>query len=144
MYALGSPPGAEGWIVNVPRPGDRTQRLSTVVLRDSSLSTSGNYEKFFRLGGRMYGHIMDPRTGDPVQGILQTTVIAGDATSTDVLSTAIFVLGPDAGQKLLRIVPGASGLWVLGEPDSPQIVAWHWPDSNPAAAPSATGRTRGH
>src|SRR5207248_8573265 len=61
LMALGAPPGAAGWKVLIPKPGDRTSTISTVLLRDESLSTSGSYEKFFRLEGRTYCHIMDPR-----------------------------------------------------------------------------------
>src|SRR5215510_4269145 len=76
LYALGAPPGKNGWTVRVPHPGHRDQTVSTVLLRDASLSTSGSYEKFFRLNGRIYCHILDPHTGRPVEGMLQTSVIA--------------------------------------------------------------------
>lgn len=102
VYALGAPPGREGWPVRVPDPADRTRVLSVVVLKDQSLSTSGNYEKFFRLGGRTYSHVMDPRTGRPVEGVLQTTVVAADATDSDALSTAVFVLGPVRATRLVE------------------------------------------
>ena len=63
LYAIGAPPGKKGWLVRVPKPGDRAQTISTVLLRDESLSTSGSYEKFFQLNGRTYCHIMDPTHG---------------------------------------------------------------------------------
>ncbi len=129
VYALGAPPGKEGWIVRVPQPNDKTQAISTVTLRDTSLSTSGSYDKFFRLGGKLYCHIMDPRNGATVQGMLQTTVIAPSATDTDALSTAIFVLGRDAGQKMLGEFSGASAMWVFDGAPQPQIVSWHWPQT---------------
>src|SRR5713226_1951078 len=69
IYAIGAPPGKAGWPVRVPDPMDRTRIVSTVVLKDQSLSTSGSYEKFFRLNGRTYCHIMDPRTGRPIEGM---------------------------------------------------------------------------
>jgi thiamine biosynthesis lipoprotein len=59
LYALGAPPGKDGWKVLVPRPADRVHAISEVLLRDNSLSTSGSYEKFFRLNGRTYCHIID-------------------------------------------------------------------------------------
>ena len=112
IYALGAPHGKAGWAVRVPDPVERTRALSTVTLKDQSLSTSGNYEKFFRMGGRTYCHIMDPRTGRPVEGVLQTTVIAPQATDSDALSTAVFVLGPERGARLLAGVAGAAGMVV--------------------------------
>jgi FAD:protein FMN transferase len=123
IYALGAPPGKSGWEVRVDVEGIH---LSSVMLRDTSLSTSGSHGKFFKLNGHLYCHIMDPRTGEPVQGMLQTTVIAPNATDTDALSTATFVLGPVEGKKLLQSFPGASGLWVLDNTRSTRVVKWHW------------------
>ena len=126
LYALGTPPGKEGWKVVVPRPGDRSHGISEVFLRDNSLSTSGSYEKFFRLNGKTYCHIMDPRTGKPVQGMLQATVIASSATATDALSTTMFVMGPAAGSKLLESMPNTSAIWITNNTNEPHIEQWHW------------------
>ncbi len=134
IYALGAPPGKNGWPVQIPRPEDRTQSVSTVLLRDTSLSTSGNYEKFFELNGHFYCHIMDPRTGKPVEGMLQTTVIVPRATDSDALSTAMFVMGPTQGVKLLQSISSARGLWILGQPKKvTQMFTWHWPSKVPGA-----------
>jgi thiamine biosynthesis lipoprotein len=130
IYALGAPPGKDGWTVQIPRPGDRSQSISTVVLRDSSLSTSGNYEKFFTLNGLTYCHIMDPRTGEPVHGTLQTTVITPNATDSDALSLVMFVMGPDKSEKLLDAMPATSGMWVLGEARWFHTVESHWPGTH--------------
>ncbi len=127
LYALGAPPGRAGWRVRVPWPASRERTLSSVLLRDASLSTSGSYEKFFRLGGRQYCHIMNPHTGQPVQGMLQTTVIAPSATDSDVLSTAVFVMGARRGERLLRTIAKTSALWVEDEAVSPRVVGWRWP-----------------
>jgi len=128
IYGLGAPPGTKGWTVHVPRPGHDRESLSTVMLRDQALSTSGSYEKFFRLNGTTYCHIMDPRTGLPVQAMLQTTVITPSATDSDALSTAIFVLGPDRGKKLLDSYPKTGALWLQGkDPYASKTISWHWP-----------------
>jgi FAD:protein FMN transferase len=134
IYALGAPPGKNGWTVQVPRPGDRVHSISTVVLRDTSLSTSGNYEKFFALNGHIYCHIMDPRTGEPVQGTLQTTVITPNATDSDALSLIMFVLGPAKSEKLLESIPGTSGVWVLGDTKNPNIIQWRWPSTSTSSS----------
>jgi thiamine biosynthesis lipoprotein len=97
-----------------------------VLLRDQSLSTSGSSEAFFELSGRKYCHIMDPRTGTPVDGRLQVTVIAAQATESDVLSTALFVLGPESGRGALAAVGGAA-LVVEGDAHAPHAVALDWP-----------------
>jgi thiamine biosynthesis lipoprotein len=127
LYAMGGPPGKKGWLVRVPKPGERSQVISTVILRDESLSTSGSYEKFFKLNGRTYCHIMDPRTGAPVEGVLQTSVIARDGTTTEALSKPMFVMGVEVGEKYLAGIPGVSGLWVVGKIDSLSTVPWKWP-----------------
>ena len=127
LYALGEPPGKKGWLVRVPKPGDRTQTISTVLLRDESLSTSGSYEKFFQLNGRTYCHIMDPRTGTPVEGMLQATVIAADGMTTEALSKPMFVMGTEEGAKYLAGFARVSGLWVVGEIHSERVVPWNWP-----------------
>jgi FAD:protein FMN transferase len=114
--------------VRVPKPGDRSETISTVTLRDESLSTSGSYEKFFELGGNRYCHVMDPRSGRPVHGVLQTCLIAADSTTTDALSNAMFVLGPVAGQQLLRTIDEGRGLWVVGEIESQRCEHWRWND----------------
>lgn len=127
VYALGAPPGKTGWPVRVPDPLNRARVLSTVVLKDQSLSTSGNYEKFFRLGGRTYCHIMNPRTGRPVEGVLQTTVVADEATDSDALSTAVFVLGPSRAASLVERTKGAAALVVTDMKGAGRVVEIRWP-----------------
>ncbi len=127
VYALGAPPGKAGWPVHVHDPLERSHRLSTVILKDQSLSTSGNYEKFFRLDGRTYCHIMDPRTGRPVEGVLQATVIAPEATDSDALSTAVFVLGPSRAARVLEQTPGTAAFIVTDRKGPGRIVEIRWP-----------------
>jgi thiamine biosynthesis lipoprotein len=129
LYAMNAPPEKNGWPVRVPNPADRSETVSSVTLRNASLSTSGSNEKFFDLGGRRYGHVMDPREGTPVHGVLQTTLVASDATTTDALSNAMFVMGPEPGKKLLASVPDSWGMWILGEPEAQRVVEWDSQDS---------------
>jgi len=106
IYALGAPPGARGWEVNVRDPYDAHQAADVVLLRNSSLSISGNYEKFFRVGGKTYCHIMNPRTGWPVERMLSTVALSRSATETDALSTSFFVMGVERSRKYLATHPG--------------------------------------
>jgi thiamine biosynthesis lipoprotein len=131
IYAIGAPPGKAGWAVRVPDPQDRTRTISTVLLKDQSLSTSGSYEKFFRLNGKIYCHIMDPRTGRPVEGMIQTTVITPEATDSDALSTAVFVMGPQQSARLLDKVRGAAAVFVTDKTGVDRIVEIHWPNNLP-------------
>lgn len=77
IYALGAPPSEpRGWKVSIKNPRNPNETLQDVFLKDESMSTSGNYEKFFLADGHMYSHIMDPRTGWPAEGVLQVSVIS--------------------------------------------------------------------
>lgn len=105
FYALGAPPGERAWPVKLRDPFEAEKVADLVWLRDFALSISGNYEKFFTLEGRVYAHILDPRTGRPVEGMLATAVLASRATEADALSTAFFVLGPEGSGKILATRP---------------------------------------
>ena len=101
IYALGTPHGEPGWKVRVPSPHPQGGTISTVILRDTSLSTANLSEKNFVHEGQFYGAIMNPRTLQPVRGVLQVTVISQSATDSDALSNALFVSGPDDRASLL-------------------------------------------
>ena len=95
-------PDRRGWPVGIRHPLRPGRRLATVHLRDRALGTSGSGTQFFIDRGRKLGHILDPRSGVPAEGVLSATVIAPTAAEADSLSTALYVLGP-AG--LARIAP---------------------------------------
>ena len=90
-----------GWSVGVADPLKPGKRLAEIRLRDRALATSGSAKQFFRYKGRRYSHILDPRNGRPVRGVLSATVLAPTAAEADALSTAVFVLGPDRSRDLL-------------------------------------------
>ncbi|HVH88907.1 MAG TPA: FAD:protein FMN transferase [Terriglobales bacterium] len=126
LYAMDAPPGQDGWRVHVPDPLYRSRHIASLTLRNESISTSGNYEKFFQLGDRKYCHVMDPRTGVPVEGVLQATLVAADGVTSDALSNAMFVMGSGAGSELLARLAGSRGIWVLNESESQKVVKWNW------------------
>ena len=128
VYAFGAPPGEDGWKIHVPDPLDRPRKISTVRLRDQAISTSGCYERFFELDGRRYCHVMDPRTGRPVEGVLQSTLIGSEGAMTDAISNAFFVLGAD-GKELFSAFEGISALSVLADEEAQRILKWNWPDA---------------
>jgi thiamine biosynthesis lipoprotein len=94
VLALDAPPGTDGWIVDVADPSDRSRGARTLTLARASLSVTGNAERAIEAGGRRRGHVIDPRTGEPVDRDAALAVIAPTATAADALSTALFVLGP--------------------------------------------------
>jgi thiamine biosynthesis lipoprotein len=93
IYALGAPPGEPGWQLNIKDPKHPENTAASVVLKDESMSTSGNYEKFFFAEGKMYSHIMDPRTGYPSQGMLSVSVIAPRTLDSEVWAKPYYILG---------------------------------------------------
>jgi thiamine biosynthesis lipoprotein len=112
VYALGSAPGQAGWVVGLCDPEDRERRLGVVRLRDAALSTSGDYEQFFEMGGRRFSHILDPRSGWPAEGVRSATVLAPNATDSDALSTAAFVLGEREVRRQWATWPATAALFV--------------------------------
>ena len=93
IYALGAPPGQPGWTISIRDPHDETKTVQEVVLKDESLSTSGSYEKFFEADGRIYAHIMDPRTGFPAQGMLSVSVITPRTIDSEAWCKPFFING---------------------------------------------------
>lgn len=100
LYAIGAPPEEpEGWQLEIRDPLDADETAQVVRLRDASLSTSGSYEKFFEMDGKVYSHIFDPRTGKPAQGSLAVSVVADSALDSEAWSTALFVNGKEWAQR---------------------------------------------
>ena len=94
IYGMGAPPDEpRGWPVKIKDPWDNRKTLAEVWLKDSSMSTSGSYEKFFRAEGRVYAHIMDPRTGYPAQGSVSVSVLAPRTVDSEVWAKPYFVNG---------------------------------------------------
>ncbi|MEO7272350.1 MAG: FAD:protein FMN transferase [Vicinamibacterales bacterium] len=113
VYGLGAPPEREAWTIDVQDPLDARRSATTVRLRDRALSIAGRSEKWFEANGVRYSHIMDPRTGAPVQGMLTVAVLSDSGTAGDALDDALFVLGPAASRPLLNAVPGTAALYFL-------------------------------
>ena len=121
--AIGDPPpGRKGWTVTLeglipdhPAPG------SPIVVSRCGVSTSGDEEQWVEIGGVRYSHILDPRTGMALTGHSSVTVVAADATTSDMLATAVSVLGPGKGRQLVDGWAGASAL--IGE-RTPQGDRW--------------------
>jgi thiamine biosynthesis lipoprotein len=84
----------EGWTIGLRHPLRLARQLGEIHLRDRALSTSGSGTQFFEHEGRRFGHILDPRTGWPAEGVLTATAIAPTAAAADALSTALYVMGP--------------------------------------------------
>jgi thiamine biosynthesis lipoprotein len=105
VYALGAPPGTDGWPVIVRDPRDGNEKAETLLLKNTSLSTGACTEKYFIQNGHRYCHIFNPKTGRPMEDVLQSSVIDPSATDSDALSTVVFVMEPEAAKRLLADRP---------------------------------------
>jgi thiamine biosynthesis lipoprotein len=83
-----------GWAVGVPHPHKAGEHVGEIVLRDDALGTSGAGTQFFEAGGRRFGHLIDPRTGWPTEGVFTATAVAATAAEADALATAFYIGGP--------------------------------------------------
>jgi thiamine biosynthesis lipoprotein len=103
--------GEEPWKIGVKHPR-RNGILRLIELRDGSVATSGDYEKYFLREGVRYHHILDPRTGYPAEGCVSVTILAETAMEADILATGVMVLGTDAGAGLIESLEGVGALIV--------------------------------
>ncbi len=113
IYALGSPPGERAWEIHLRDPFDAEKAADTILLKNCSVSTSGNYVRFFRLNGKIYSHIINPVTGWPAEGMLSTAVLSPETTESEALSTAFYVMGPERGSQILAARPMPAVVYYL-------------------------------
>jgi thiamine biosynthesis lipoprotein len=112
MFALGAPAGAVGWRIGVRDPRDRIPYLARLTIRDEAISTSGQYEQFVAVDGKTYGHIINPRTGRPAEGLIGVTVVSPSAMTCDAWDTPLFVLGPAEARRKARALPELAAILV--------------------------------
>jgi thiamine biosynthesis lipoprotein len=99
IYALGAPPGETGWKVRIRDPKDEAKTVTEVTLKNESMSTSGSYEKFFWAEGKIYSHIMDPRTGYPSRGMLSASVITPLTLDSEAWTKPYYINGREWAAK---------------------------------------------
>ncbi|MEP7302831.1 MAG: FAD:protein FMN transferase [Caldimonas sp.] len=101
------------WTIGVRDPRRPSGEMVAVLpLVDVSISTSGDYERFFEEGGERFHHLIDPSTGRSPRGVRSVTVLAEDGLTCEALSKTVFVLGADKGLALLESLPGVDGIVV--------------------------------
>lgn len=97
VQTLGTKPDVSLWRVGIQDPADTSRLLATLEVANQAVITSGGYQRFFEKNGVTYHHIIDPRTGYPADSDLTSvTIVSGDGTLADGLSTALFIMGHDA------------------------------------------------
>lgn len=97
--------GDRPWRVGVQHPRE-ARHFAYVEIEDGSLATSGDYEHAYQHDGRLYHHIIDPKTGFPSDKTASVTLIANSALWADAIDTAIFIMGPERGLEKLPSAPG--------------------------------------
>ena len=128
ICAIGLKPDGQPWQIGIRHPRKDSSFLTVIPLHDQSVSTSGDYEKFYYKAGKRHTHIIDPRTGIPVSTIQSVTVIAPQGIASDALSTALFVLGPVDGLALVDKLSGVEALIVTASGEV--LYSEGWPQKN--------------
>ncbi len=98
------------WLVGIRDPSNTEEVIVMLPLQDEALSTSGDYERFFIEDGEKYHHIIHPNTGKSASEVRSVSILASDSTTTDALSTSIFVMGVSEGLSLLNSLQGVEGV----------------------------------
>lgn len=103
VQALGTKKDGSSWRVAVQDPQDTDQYLGVLSIQDKAVITSGGYERYFEQDGRTYHHIIDPKTGYPVEnGLISVSIVTADGTLADGLSTSVFIMGKEAATEYWR------------------------------------------
>ena len=119
--AIGRRPDGGPWRIGIQHPRRPAALLGVLELTNASVSTSGDYQKYFEADGVRYHHILNPRTGRPARGLMSVTVVVfhpgaeGQGAWADALSTAFFVMGPDAALRLVSRLTGVECILVTDE-----------------------------
>ena len=106
----GAKPDGRPWVFGVQHPRDPKRYIEVDDLGLAAIATSGDYQQYFEWEGARYHHLLDPRTGYPARACASATVWAGTALDADILSTAVFVLGPERGLALVAELEGVEAL----------------------------------
>lgn len=102
LCTWGTPPGGTAWTIGIADPHTRLHVFSEMELKDMSIATSGDYEKYAIIDGKKYSHTIDPKTGFPVRGISSVSIISPNAELCDALTTPIMVMGVSKGLHMIN------------------------------------------
>ena len=114
-----TPKGQKYWLVGLQNPDleSEKQNLLTLKLTDKAVTTSGNYHRFFIIGGKHYSHIINQKTGGIAEGLSSVTIIADNAADADALATAVSVMGVEKGLQLIENTPNTEAIVISASPD---------------------------
>lgn len=116
LRVFGPHPNHVSWRIGIQDPRkERGSLVGVIAVKDQSVATSGDYERFFIKDGVRYHHILDPKTGFPSHNAVSVTIIAPQAILADAYATAVFVMGPEKGIALLNQLPDIEGLVIYDD-----------------------------
>ena len=102
--------GGRPWYVGIRHPRDKTKSAVVLPLSQTAISTSGDYERYFIKDNIRHHHIIKPSTGDSARELMSVSILGGDSTTVDALSTTVFILGLNKGMKLISTLPNTEAI----------------------------------
>jgi FAD:protein FMN transferase len=122
VYAMGSEPGGErGWSIGLRHPWE-DRRLAIVRLRNHALGTSAATFQYLEHNGKKLGHLLDPRSGWPAEGMASVSVVADSAAEADALATAFFILGAERARAYCETHPGIGAVLLPDGQDARPVI----------------------
>ena len=114
IFALGSKDDGTPWRVGIQNPFEsRGDFIGILNVKDKSIVTSGNYERYFMKDGQRFHHIIDPKTGYPSQSkIISATIISDNSIDGDGLSTGVYIIGIDKAMKIIEAIDGIDAIFI--------------------------------
>jgi thiamine biosynthesis lipoprotein len=106
LTAWGYQPNGKPWTIGIADPNASRHAFSFLDITNTSIATSGNYEKFIQIDGKKYSHTIDPKTGLPVRGIKSVTVISPNAEIADAMATPVMIMGIEVGLNMINQIKG--------------------------------------
>lgn len=112
ISTIGTKLDGSPWRVGIRDPQKPDGIIGYLEPINQVVDTSGNYERFFTVEGKSYGHVLDPRTGRPAVGVASCTIMTDNPTMADVLSTTALILGTEEGLTLIECIPNAKAIMI--------------------------------
>jgi len=114
LYILGNKPNGNQWKIGIQNPnGSANDTVGNILVNDKSIVTSGTYERFLEVDGKVYHHILDPKTGYPYESdLLSATIISDTSLAGDGLSTSTFALGREKGLEFINSLENIEAIFI--------------------------------
>jgi thiamine biosynthesis lipoprotein len=106
LTAWGHQPNRKPWTIGIADPNVARKAFSYLDITNTSIATSGNYEKFVMIDGKKYSHTIDPKTGMTVRGIKSVTIICSNAEIADAMATPVMIMGIRVGLDMINQMNG--------------------------------------